>query len=497
LCLLVQCTTSRAQRRKIRFRPFLFLETLAFCLSSLACWLLTWLRLFFRTRSFFSARARALYPLSATRMGWLSWERFGCNIDCDRYPDSCISERLYLQQAKALVRDGYLDAGYSYVNVDDCWSEVNRDGDGNLVEDRKRFPSGMRNLSRTLHEMGLKFGLYGDIGSATCAGYPGFADHFEQDARKLALEYEVDSIKVDGCHSDSSIYNITYPTFGTALNKTGRPILYNCQWPLYLPQSQRHGESPDILTTQIRSTCNQWRNYHDVADSWGSVRSVIDYWSRNSSEDVLVRAAGPGGFNDPDMLVVGNPGLSLSEQKAQFALYAVFASPLMISADLLRMPKESKRILLNREVVSVNQDRLGRQGWCVEGCSSSNRVYVRELTPSRLHRRSQKDGRNSTVYDVSVPPKGTSDTWAVVLANFKSMFGPKQMLFDPVRHLPRGDSWTTTYSVRDLFDHESSESVVGSFAVDVDESSVRMFKVQRLDIIPPAGSMGGATDERK
>lgn len=190
-------------------------------------------------------------------MGWLSWERYGCNLDCENYPNECISESLYLEQAHLLATGGYLEAGYRYVNVDDCWSEKERDSSGNLVADRKRFPSGLRSLSDQLHGMGLLFGLYGDIGWNTCAGYPGFDGHFDQDAKQLAA-WNVDSIKVDACYSNNTIYNTTYPAFGKALNKTGRPILYICSWPNNDAFSH-HGENPDILNPTVKHVCNQWR----------------------------------------------------------------------------------------------------------------------------------------------------------------------------------------------------------------------------------------------
>jgi alpha-N-acetylgalactosaminidase len=395
-------------------------------------------------------------------MGWLSWERFGCNVDCRTFPDTCISERLYVEQAEMLVRGGYRDAGYVYVNVDDCWSEKERDNGGNLVPDRERFPHGMLWLSRRLHSMGLLFGLYGDIGTSTCAGYPGFQGHAEQDARKLA-EWEVDSIKVDCCNADVSAFNRTYPELGAALNRTGRQILYVCSWPLPSP---KHGEDPDLLNTQIKRTCNQWRNYYDVFDSWESVRSIIDFWSRSGDDDVLVRAGGVGHWNDPDMLVVGNPGLSISEQQAQFALWSVFAAPLLISADLRSVPEDSRAILLNEEVIAVNQDPLGRQGYCPEGSDSTHRVYVRELLPA--------SGKPC--------PRGASDTWAVVLANFESIFSLVPLTFDPAVHLPphRGvrSDWDE-YEVRDLLRHEDLGLHTGPLTVHVDESSVRMFKVIR------------------
>jgi Alpha galactosidase A len=192
-------------------------------------------------------------------MGWLSWERFGCNVDCQHFPEDCISEELYLRQARLLVDHGYLAAGYRYVQIDDCWSTKKRNATtGDLEADPIRFPRGMRALADDLHGMGLLLGLYGDIGTETCAGYPGFAGHFEQDAHRLAIDWLVDSIKVDCCHSNRKTYNATYPAFGQALNSTGRAVLYSCSWPLADATSNK-GEHPDILNPLVKPVCNQWR----------------------------------------------------------------------------------------------------------------------------------------------------------------------------------------------------------------------------------------------
>eukprot|EP00934_Nitzschia_sp_Nitz4_P001959 Nitzschia sp. Nitz4//scaffold88_size82704//3250//6228//NITZ4_005279-RA/size82704-processed-gene-0.62-mRNA-1//-1//CDS//3329559455//1959//frame0 len=306
-------------------------------------------------------------------MGWLSWERFGCQLDCNRFPDTCVSERLYLRQAQRLVQDGYLEAGYEYINIDDCWSAMDRENE-NWVENRTRFPHGIKHLSTTLHTWGLKLGLYADIGSQTCMGYPGLQGHFEQDAQTLA-DWGIDSVKVDACHANETLFNETYPAFGVALNQTGRPIMYSCSWPNDYYERHHHWEDPDYLNHGIKQTCNLWRNYIDVSDSWDSIEQIIQFWARTGPNDTMVRAAGMGGWNDPDMLVVGNPGLSLSEQQAQFAFWAIFAAPLMISADLYAMPEESRAILLNREVIAVNQDPLGRQGWYAGNLPGNGRVW--------------------------------------------------------------------------------------------------------------------------
>jgi hypothetical protein len=398
-------------------------------------------------------------------MGWLSWERFGCETNCTAHPDTCISEDLYLKQAQLLVSTGLRDAGYTYVNIDDCWGQMERDpNSGKLVEDRTRFPSGLKHLSRTLHSWGLRLGLYGDIGTKTCVGYPGFQSHFELDAQTLAWDFEIDSIKVDACNADEDLFNITYPAFGAALNRTGRPILYSCSWPNDYYERHNHWEDPDYLNHGIKQTCNQWRNYFDVFDSWESISKIADFWARSGPQDVMVEAAGPGHWNDPDMLVVGNPGLSLSEQQSQFALWAIFAAPLMVSVDLGTISEESLGILLNDEIIAVNQDPLGRQGWCAEKDGpGSTRVWVRELEPTSWG----GDDR---------PTTGTSDSWAVVLQNRNTIFYEQGIQFEPARHIPRGEEWES-FSVRDIMAHVDLGEFRNSFEARVDESSVAMYKV--------------------
>jgi hypothetical protein len=159
------------------------------------------------------------------------------------------------------------------------------------------------------------------------------------------------------------------------------------------------------------------------------------------------------------MLVTGNPGLSLSEQQAQFCLWAIFASPLLISADLRTIANASRDILLNEDVIAVNQDIMGRQGWCAQGCKSNIRVYVRELLPTNGH----------------PCPRGESDSWAIVLANFNSIFREQLIIFDPKRHLP--PNRYDIFQVRDLLTHHDFGNFFANFAAAVDESSVHMYKV--------------------
>ncbi|KAJ7384568.1 hypothetical protein OS493_021199 [Desmophyllum pertusum] len=253
-------------------------------------------------------------------MGWMDWERFRCNIDCNKDPNNCISEWLIKQMADRLAEDGYRDAGYKYVSIDDCWSNMKRDPSGNLQPNSTRFPSGMKALADYLHSKGLKLGIYADYGVLTCAGYPGSIQHMEQDAKTFA-SWEVDYLK----------------------------------WP---DKQTRIGIKPDYAA--IAKTCNSWRNYHDVQDTWASVLEIVDHFADN--QDTFTAAAGPGHWNDPDMLVIGNFGLNYDKSKAQFALWSVLAAPLIMSNDLRNISTEARDVLLNREVIAVSQDKLGKMG---------------------------------------------------------------------------------------------------------------------------------------
>ncbi|XP_059164298.1 alpha-N-acetylgalactosaminidase-like isoform X2 [Physella acuta] len=309
-------------------------------------------------------------------MGWLSWERFRCNVDCDNDPDNCISERLYMKMADLMVSEGFKDVGYEFVNIDDCWPEMERDSNGRLVADRKRFPSGIKALAKYIHSKGLKLGIYEDFGSKTCAGYPGSEYYMETDAKTFA-EWDIDMLKFDGCYSDPNDMPYGYPIMERFLNMTGHPILFLCQWPGYLVGV---GLKPDFAA--IRASCNQWRNYVDVQDGWDSVLKIVDWYGQD--EGNFSAFAGPGGWNDPDMLVVGDFGLSYYQQKAQFALWALWASPLMMSVDLRSVDPQAKAILQNKNVIAINQDPLGNQAVRLFEVPGSISVWVKKLSTGSL-----------------------------------------------------------------------------------------------------------------
>ncbi|KAM9850236.1 alpha-galactosidase A [Aulostomus maculatus] len=307
-------------------------------------------------------------------MGWLHWERFMCNTDCDADPNNCISERLYMQMADVMVKEGWRDAGYQYICIDDCWPFHQRNAEGRLQADPKRFPGGIKKLADYVHSKGLKLGIYADVGTNTCAGYPGSLGYYETDAQTFA-DWDVDLLKFDGCFMNWTLLGEGYTNMSKALNKTGRSILYSCEWPLYEWPFQQ----PDY--TAIRETCNHWRNFADVYDSWSSVKSILDWTAAH--QDVIVPSAGPGGWNDPDMLVIGNFGLSHDQQESQMAMWAIMAAPLLMSNDLRNICQRSKELLQNRHIIAINQDPLGQQGYRTAQVDRFE-VWERPLSENRL-----------------------------------------------------------------------------------------------------------------
>ncbi|RUS77191.1 hypothetical protein EGW08_015043 [Elysia chlorotica] len=304
-------------------------------------------------------------------MGWLSWERFRCRTDCKMYPNSCINEKLYMDMADRLSEDGYLRAGYKYVNIDDCWATLQRDPKTlRLVPDPVRFPSGLKKLADYVHSKGLKLGIYGDMGTKTCGGYPGSKFTMELDAQTFA-EWGIDSFKMDGCYSTTKDFSVAYPIMEFFLNKTGRPILFSCSWPAYMQSSD-----PDYKL--IAKHCNIWRNYNDITDSWDSVKTIIKYYGDDKYNFSAV--AGPGNFNDPDMIIVGNTGLSYQQWQVQMAMWAMMAAPLFLSEDLRTITPEARTLIQNPGVIAINQDRLGIMGKRVWQ-SGNIEAWIRPVTP--------------------------------------------------------------------------------------------------------------------
>jgi alpha-galactosidase len=284
--------------------------------------------------SLLPAQSDTLAKLAPTPpMGWNSWNKFGCNV----------SEQLIREMADAMVSSGMKSAGYQYVNIDDCW-QVSRDSQGTIVADPKRFPSGIKALADYVHNKGLKLGIYTDAGRLTCQKRPGSYQHELQDARTYA-QWGLDYVKVDWCHAEGLDPEVEYAKFRDALAHSGRAIVFSiCNWGVNAPWKW----GPQ--------TGNLWRTTGDISDSYDRM-SVIGF-----SQNGLEKYAGPGHWNDPDMLEVGNGGMTRDEYLTHMSLWALLAAPLLSGNDLRSMTAETKAILTNPEVIAVDQDSKGVQG---------------------------------------------------------------------------------------------------------------------------------------
>jgi alpha-galactosidase len=272
-------------------------------------------------------------------MGWNSWNKFGCDVD----------ETLIRRMADAMVASGMKDAGYDYVVIDDCW-HGERDARGDIQPDPKRFPSGMKALGDYIHSRGLKFGIYSDAGLKTCAGRPGSRGYEFQDARQYAA-WGVDYLKYDWCMAGTQDAPSSYYIMSAALQASGRDIVFSiCEWGHSRPW------------TWGASVGNLWRTTGDIYDAWEGVKGyslgVMNILDRQVE---LYPFARPGHWNDPDMLEVGNGGMSTQEYRSHFSLWAMLAAPLIAGNDIGHMDADTRAILTNREVIAVDQDPLGAQ----------------------------------------------------------------------------------------------------------------------------------------
>ncbi|HEV8133950.1 MAG TPA: alpha-galactosidase [Pyrinomonadaceae bacterium] len=370
-----------------------------------------------------------VYPLDngvarTPPMGWNSWNKFGC----------AVNEQLIREMADAIVTSGMKDAGYVYLVIDDCW-QIDRDAQGNILADPQRFPSGMKALADYVHSKGLKFGLYSDAGMLTCQKRPGSRGYEFQDARQYAA-WGVDYLKYDWCSTATQNAPASYSIMRDALLKAGRPIVFSiCEW----------GTSKPWLWA--KDVGNLWRTTGDIQDCWDCKRDwggmgvvhILDL------QDGLESYAGPGHWNDPDMLEVGNEGMTITEYRAHFSLWCILAAPLMAGNDLRNMTNEVKEILTNGEVIAVDQDSLGMQG-----------------------RRVKRDG-DREVWTKQLAAGGR----AVVLFNR----GPKSQEIS-VSWTEIGYPQQIAAQVRDLWAHKDLGKLTGKFSAEVPSHGVVMVTVK-------------------
>jgi len=286
------------------------------------------------------AQAQKFVELAKTPpLGWNSWNRFGCNID----------EKTVMRQADAMVSSGLKAAGYRYIVIDDCW-HGERDQNGFIQPHAQHFPNGMKKLADYIHGKGLLFGIYSDAGVKTCGGKPGSRGREYQDALTYA-RWGVDYLKYDWCNGEDLSAPAAYRTMSDALRAAGRPIVFSlCEWGRNEPWKWAGPIGHLWRTTGDITGCFDCVVDHGIWKAWG-VLQILD------KQDGLRSFAGPGRYNDPDMLEVGN-GMSSAEDRAHFSMWAMLSAPLIAGNDLASMSKETAEILGNGEVIAVDQDPL-------------------------------------------------------------------------------------------------------------------------------------------
>ncbi|KAL7180707.1 hypothetical protein ACSBR1_039717 [Camellia fascicularis] len=349
-------------------------------------------------------------------MGWNSWNHFHCMID----------ENMIKQTADALVSTGLAKLGYKYVNIDDCWAEIDRDNEGNLMAKKSTFPSGIKALADYVHSKGLKLGIYSDAGYFTCSKMmPGSLGHEEQDAKTFA-SWGIDYLKYDNCNTDGSRPTVRYPVMTRALMKAGRPIFFSlCEW------GDLH---PALWGAEVG---NSWRTTNDISDSWESMVSRADM------NEVYADLARPGGWNDPDMLEVGNGGMTKDEYIVHFSIWAMSKAPLLIGCDVTNATKETMEIIANKEVIAVNQDKLGVQAKKVR-MEGDSEVWAGPLSEYRV---------------------------VVLLLNRGPIRYSMTAQWDDMRIPPN-----TIVEARDLWEHKTLKTrFVGNLTVTVDSHACKMY----------------------
>ena len=375
---------------------------------------------------FLSISAQKFDQLAKTPpMGWNSWNKYGCNV----------SETMIMGMADAIVSSGMKDAGYEYVVIDDCW-QVSRDENGEIVADKDRFPHGIKYLADYIHSKGLKFGIYSCAGTLTCAGRPAGRGHEYQDALSYA-RWGVDYLKYDWCNTGTQEPKSSYTFMRDGLYAAKRPIVFSiCEWGSNKPWEW------------AGAVGHLWRTTGDITDTWNSMMENF------LQQKDYARYAGPGHWNDPDMLEVGNGGMTTEEYKTHFSLWCMAAAPLLAGNDIQNMSPETKSILLNKEIIALDQDSLGRQAICWRD-NGNYQVWLKMLSKNEkaICLLNSSDEKKSVLVDFSLLAQARTTKW-----------GPGS----PLK--------LENYTVRDLWDHKDLVLKESSMYVDLLPHSVKVYR---------------------
>jgi len=357
-------------------------------------------------------------------MGWNSWNKYGCDV----------SEDLIMQMADEMVSSGMKKAGYEYIVIDDCW-QVDRDENGEIVIDKTNFSHGIKYLADYIHSKGLKFGIYSDAGTKTCQNRPGGRGHEYQDARTYA-RWGVDYLKYDWCNTNTQNAEASYSTMRDALYSAEHPVVFSlCEWGTSKPWEW------------AKDVGHLWRTTGDIVDRWDSMMAIVD------KEKDLAKYAGPGYWNDPDMLEVGNGGMTTEEYKTHFSLWCMLAAPLMAGNDLGNMSPQTKKILTNKDLIEIDQDSLGKQGFCYRD-NGNYEIWIKKLRNDEkatcLLNRS--DEVKTVQVDFDMLLKAKDDYWSSDSYNLKD------------------------YKVYDLWEHEDVKLKQNIITIKIPPHSVKVYR---------------------
>ena len=369
-------------------------------------------------------------------MGFNTWNTFASNIN----------EVVVMQTADTMVKNGMLAAGYNYIVLDDCWALKERSADGNLVADPAKFPAGMKALGDYLHKLGFKFGIYGCAGSKTCGGYPGSMGHEYQDARLFA-SWGIDYLKYDWCSTGTRDAREAYTTMRDALFTAGRPVVFSiCEWGNSKPWEW------------AKDVGHLWRTTGDIAACYDCVQRWERGWKvivdlqysqvqpADGQGNGIGQYAGPGHWNDPDMLEVGRPELTFAESRAHFSMWCLLAAPLIAGADIRHVSPEILAVMTNLEAIAIDQDPLGKEGWRFRA-EPGREIWVRELA----------DGE-----------------WAVALLNTDDK--PAEL------SIPFPDLWVFSgkFAIRDIWDGKDAGTTKTVFTKRLESHDVALLRLKPI-----------------
>ena len=397
------------------------------------------------TKIFLALAAFACVPAHAQKfpglaltppMGWNSWNKFASAVD----------ETIVRAMADAMATNGMKDAGYQYINIDDCW-QAERDAQGFIQADAVKFPSGIKALADYVHSKGLKLGIYSDAGAKTCGGLPASRGHEYQDALTYA-QWGVDYLKYDWCGCEDLNAPGAYTTIRDALHAAGRPVLFSiCEW----------GQNkPWLWAANVghlwRTTTDIYPSFDGILDhtnwqQWGVLR-IID------AQKPLREAAGPGHWNDPDMLEVGN-GMSVNEDRAHFSMWCMLAAPLISGNDLAHMAPETLQVLNNPDVIAVNQDKLGVEGFPY-ATNQNVEIWLKPLAGGDWAMCLLNRGKAAQTISFDWKNENVADGFSKRDANFS----------------------TTTYSLRDLWTKKETGTTQETLAAEIPGHDVLMLRLK-------------------